>query len=168
MIWQNIRVKYSLCILIFQSKVLWKFHMYTRNNVTYYEIHIMSYPLLKFCFIMISIIVWFTKNFIIKLTLGLFLRYSYILGDFHPDILTEAVLIKERVFLLAVGMGCVNKFEANFGCYYYLILCHPQYVQFFLCCCPACRMHVWNIVSASVSSNFVSNSSTVMAVGKIK
>ena len=46
------------------------------------EIHIMSYLLLK----------KFTKTFIIKLTLGLFLRY-YNLGDFHPDILIEAILI---------------------------------------------------------------------------
>ena len=30
---------------------------------------------------------WFTKKFIVKLTLGLFLKYSYNLGDFHPDIL---------------------------------------------------------------------------------
>ena len=49
---------------------------------------------------MISIIFWFTKNFIIKLTLGLFLRYSYILGDFPPDILIEAILIKKVCILV--------------------------------------------------------------------
>ena len=46
---------------------------------------------------MISVIFLFTKNFIIKLTPGLFLRYFYILGDFQPDILIEAILIKKRV-----------------------------------------------------------------------
>ena len=46
---------------------------------------------------MISIIFWFTKNIFIKLTLGLFLRYPYNLGDFHPDILIEAILIKKSV-----------------------------------------------------------------------
>ena len=51
--------------------------------------------MLKICLIVISIIFWFTKNFIIKLTLGLFLRYSYNLGDFQPDILIEAILIKK-------------------------------------------------------------------------
>ena len=59
------------------------------------EMHFMSYFLLKICLIMISIFVWFNKNFIIKLTLGLFLRYSYNLGDFHPDFLIEAILIKK-------------------------------------------------------------------------
>ena len=59
---------------------------------------IMLYLLLKICLIMISIIFLFTKNFIIKLTLGLFSRYSYILGDFHPDILIEAILIKKSVY----------------------------------------------------------------------
>ena len=54
----------------------------------------MSYLLLKICLIIISIIFWFTKNSIIKFTLGLFLRYSYNLGDFNPDILIEAILIK--------------------------------------------------------------------------
>ena len=57
----------------------------------------MSNLLLNICLLMISIIAWFTKNFIIKLTLGLFLRYSYILGNFHPDILIEDILIKKRV-----------------------------------------------------------------------
>ena len=48
---------------------------------------------------MISIMInfWFTKNFIIKLTLKLFLRYSYNLGDFHPGILIEAILIKKNM-----------------------------------------------------------------------
>ena len=45
---------------------------------------------------MISIIFWFTKSFIIKLTLGLFLIYSYNLGDF-TDIHIEAIHIKKRV-----------------------------------------------------------------------
>ena len=44
---------------------------------------------------MISIYFWFTKIFIVKLTLGLFLGYSYNLGDFQPDILIEAILIKK-------------------------------------------------------------------------
>ena len=39
---------------------------------------------------------WFTKNFIIKLTLGVFLRYSYNLGDFHPDILIKNSVYKKR------------------------------------------------------------------------
>ena len=59
------------------------------------EMHIMSYLLLGICLIMILIILWFTKNFFNKLTLGLFLRYSYNLGNFHPDILIEAILIKK-------------------------------------------------------------------------
>ena len=56
------------------------------------ETHIMSHLLLKICLNRISIIFWFTKNFIITLTLGQFLRYSYILVDFHPDILMEDIL----------------------------------------------------------------------------
>ena len=61
---------------------------------------------------MISIIFWFTKNFIIKLTLGLFVEYSYILGDFHPDILIEAILLKKilyeaRVLTVFRSLGCV-------------------------------------------------------------
>ena len=43
---------------------------------------------------MIFIIFWFT-NFSIKLTLVLFLRYSYNLGDIHLDIFIEAILIKK-------------------------------------------------------------------------
>ena len=58
------------------------------------EIHSLSNLLLKIYLIMISIIFWFTKNFIIKLNLGLFLRYSYNLCNFHPDIPIEAILIK--------------------------------------------------------------------------
>ena len=54
---------------------------------------------------MISVIFLFTKNFIIKLTLGLSLRYSYHLGDFHPDILIEAILIKKRVMVYTVLMS---------------------------------------------------------------
>ena len=61
------------------------------------EMHTMPYLLLKICLIMISVI-FFTKNFLIKLTLRLFLRYSYILGNFHPDILIEAILIKKRAY----------------------------------------------------------------------
>ena len=68
----------------------------------------MSYLLLKICLITISIIFWFTKNFIIKLTLGLFLRYPYILGDFHPDILIEAILIKK---------ACMKGFLYSPGCW---------------------------------------------------
>ena len=56
----------------------------------------MSYLLFKICLITISVTFLFIKIFIIKLTLGLFLRYSYILGDFYPDILIEAILIKKQ------------------------------------------------------------------------
>ena len=62
------------------------------------EMHVISNLLLKICLIMISVIFWFTKNFIIKLTLGLFLRYSYILGDFQPYILIDAILLKKSVY----------------------------------------------------------------------
>ena len=59
-----------------------------------YEIHIKAYLLLNICVILISITFWFTnKFFLIKLTLGIFLRYSYNLGKFHPDILIGAILI---------------------------------------------------------------------------
>ena len=60
------------------------------------EMHVMSYLLLKDLphYEFHNFLV--TKNFIIKLTLGLFLRYFSILGDFHPDILIEAILIKKK------------------------------------------------------------------------
>ena len=93
-------VKYSYDLAKYKGE------MYTRNNylllVTYLAetltnelLHIMLYFLLKICLIMISIIFWCTKNFIMKHSLRLLIvRYSYNLGDFHPDILIEAILIK--------------------------------------------------------------------------
>ena len=47
--------------------------------------------------IRIFIIFWFTKNFYYQThPMGLFLRYSYTLDDFHPNIRIEAVLIKKK------------------------------------------------------------------------
>ena len=53
------------------------------------------------CIIMISVLFWFTKNVIIKITLGLFLRYSNNLGNFHPDIFIEAIFIIKNVYISA-------------------------------------------------------------------
>ena len=54
---------------------------------------------------MVSIILWFTSNFIIKLALGLFLRYSYNLG-FH------SVLIKGKACISFIDLehlaGCLH------------------------------------------------------------
>ena len=64
------------------------------------EMHIVSYLRLKICFIMISITFGLLRISLSKLTLGLFLRYSYNLGDLHPNILIEAILIKKSVYFI--------------------------------------------------------------------
>ena len=51
-------------------------------------------------FDLISVIFLFTKIFIVKLTLGLFLRYSYNLCDFYHDILTDAIPYKKTCNVL--------------------------------------------------------------------
>ena len=57
----------------------------------------------------ISIIFWFTKNFIVKLTLRLFIRYSYILGEFPWYSYIEAILIKKRVLGLITFLAKPNE-----------------------------------------------------------
>ena len=51
---------------------------------------------------------WFIdKLFFIKLTLVIFLRYSYNLGKFHADILIDIILIKKRVFTFENIKACL-------------------------------------------------------------
>ena len=70
-------VKYSQCILIYQNRASVK--------------------------ILIALVFWFTKHIPMKFTLGIFLRYSYKLGNFHPDILIEAILIKKACIFTVVN-----------------------------------------------------------------
>ena len=40
----------------------------------------------------------------VKLTLEVFLGYSYEMAYFHPDILIEAILIKKSVYIVSMGL----------------------------------------------------------------